>query len=93
MTRYLIKATRLDGPHARTSYLLRKGGYVTHDSAPQFADTTYSTRGYAVRTCNHLKYENTLDVRFDEWMAEHTVNPNRQRISFSESYEPYPVEV
>lgn len=96
MTRYLIKTTYLDGPHAGKSYYLTKGGYVVDLDKKHFESDTYATEGFAKRRCNQLHAENSLNVsweRFDEQLNVKKGNaPKKQFIYYEESYEPVAVE-
>ncbi len=95
--RYLIKATYLEGPHEGSTYLLRKGGFVTDSSRCEWNDTTYSTKAIAERRCRELKKNNTIDrdmERRDEARRIQKGNkPKDWYIYYYESYEPCEIEI
>ena len=98
MTRYLIKVTYQEGPHVGTSFLLRKGGYVTEDDNIQWEDTTYASEGIAKRVCKMMKEANDFNRKMEReeeaaWIAKRGVSPKRFYIYETCTYEPYPVEV
>lgn len=97
MNGYLIKTTYLTGPRKGTSYLLRKGGYVTEEGNHEWDDTTYRTLGIAQAQCRRLTKEN------ERCYNDETENRNRRikegkevskyRIYEKASYAPYLVEI
>ena len=97
MTRYLIKVTYTEGEHRGTSYLLRKGGYVTDNDRIQWEDTTYKSEGIARRVCQNLCDANELARRCERIDEEIRIKrggkPKKWHIYDSATYEPYPVEV
>ena len=96
MKRYLIKVTYLDGEHAGTSYLLRKGGYVTDERNIEWKSTTYASYNIALRQCKRLFDENELNIQIERRDREYAKKRGRYfrdwNIYNKESYEPYEVE-
>ena len=96
--RYLIKATYLEGPHAGTSYFLRKEGYVTDLYQYQWEDTTYSSKGAAQRACTRKTKDNDWEVsnerKWNQFNAEHgrRVKGEKDFIYWPEKYEPIHVD-
>lgn len=88
MTRYLIKATYMSGPHTGKSYLLRKGGYVTQLGQNENKDTTYMSENTCRKVCRDLFKNNEVEVQIER----KTSKPCRY-IYEHMSYVPVTVEV
>lgn len=88
MTRYLIKATYLSGPHTGEVYYLRKGGYVLATLCFVPIDDTYAYHGMCSARCCKMMEDAEIDydierrryLNKDSYIFEHM------------KYEPYPVE-
>lgn len=96
MKRYLIKVTYLDGIHAGTSYLMRKGGYIaSNDARYEDEDTTYKSYSIAMRQCRRLEAENEIDCRLEDERIQRRKNAGKKidgfRVFYHESYEPFEV--
>lgn len=95
MARYLIKATYETGRHKGTSYLLRKGGFVTDEGQYQWEHTTYKTKGIAERECRRLaeqsKWEYEDERKWNEYNIRRGNKGKEWFIHEIESYEPWEV--
>lgn len=96
MKRFLIKVTYLEGIHKGTSYLMKKGGYVTDEDSIHWVEEAYKTEGICKRVCKHLFEENELGKRSERMDEAIQMRKGKPAKSFyiyeSQSFEPYEVD-
>ena len=97
MKRYLIKATYLDGTSKGSSYLVKKGGYVTEADDARDTASTYASYGTAMRRCRQLKEENDLEVMVEDRRRKRAQEQGEKVLPFRvfdhAAFEPYEIEV
>ena len=98
MSRYLIKATYISGPHTGSVYYMEKGGYVCRDNALQYykgEDSSYASLGTALRICKMYAKENeqlyNIETQDIEYRAKKGRTPYKFRIHELQKFEPYEI--
>lgn len=98
--RYCLKVTYMDGPHAGTSYYMRKGGYVTNLEQYQDESDTYANLTVALRTCKKLAVNNIRDFDSERSYNEYKKSKGQryktndnQFLYWHEKYEPVQVDM
>lgn len=98
MSRYLIKATYISGPHTGSVYYMMKGGYVCRDNALQYytsEDSSYASLGIASRICRKYTEENKVDYEMEtrdlEDRKRRGMPPRNFRITELQKFEPYEI--
>lgn len=95
MTKYIIKATYLEGTHKGKEHFLCKGGYVIDNLDYVWQDSSY-TLSACKAVCTRMEKTNAAEAIFEKKQRERRIaegkNVSKYPIYVMTKFEPYAIE-
>lgn len=95
MTKYVIKATYLEGEHKGKEYFLNKGGYIIDNLDYVWQDSSYNLSACKA-VCTRKEKRNTAEAIFEKRQRERKIaegkTVSKYPIYEMMKYEPYAIE-
>ena len=95
MTKYVIKATYIEGDHKGKTYFLNKGGYVVSNLEYVWQDSSYDLRtckAVCTKYAKHNAAQHKAELAEREYRERKGKENSKYRLYYLMSYEPYAIE-